>query len=213
MKENQLKFPDRLFITGTDTDIGKTVVCAILMAGLQCEYWKPVQSGLDEITDTQWIKEKTELPDNHFHPETYRLSLPLSPHASAAHDNITIDLDMFEVPKTSNTLIIEGAGGIMVPLNDRHFMVDLMKKIDAPVLLVTRSTLGTINHTLLSLDYLKKQGLKIFGVVMNGERNDGNREAIKRYGNIKIFMQIEPIADINKYSLKNSFEECFMDVN
>lgn len=213
MNENPLKFPSRLFITGTDTDVGKTVISAILMAGLKGVYWKPVQSGLDDITDTQWIKEKTELPNAHFHPETYRLTLPLSPHAAAAHDGIRIDLNAFEIPKTkpSDTLIIEGAGGILVPLNDRHFMVDLMIKLKAHIILVSRSSLGTINHTLLSLDFLKRKGLKVMGVVMNGERNPDNKEAIERYGKVKVLAQVEPIPMLNKKSLQKSFEECFIN--
>lgn len=212
MKKNQLKLPNRVFITGTDTDVGKTVVSAILMAGLKGVYWKPVQSGLDEITDTQWIKEKTQLPEKHFRPETYRLNLPLSPHAAAAHDGIKIEIDAFEIPETksSDTLIIEGAGGIMVPLNERHFMADLMMKTDAHVILVSRSSLGTINHTLLSLEYLKTRGVKVIGIIMNGQKNPGNRSAIERYGKVKILAEIEPIPVINKNSLKKSFETCFI---
>jgi dethiobiotin synthetase len=213
MKENQLKFPNRILITGTDTDVGKTVVSAILMAGLNAVYWKPVQSGLDEITDTQWMKDKTGLPDTHFCPETYRLKLPLSPHAAAAHDGIKIDLDAFKIPETSDTLIIEGAGGIMVPLNEHYFMKDLMKTIDAPIILVSRSSLGTINHTLLSLEYLKAQGLKVMGVVMNGQINSGNKDAIEHYGNIKVLAQIEHMPIINRNSLKKSFKECFINLD
>lgn len=213
MKKNQPNFPKQLFITGTDTGIGKTVVSAILMAGLNGVYWKPVQSGLDDITDTEWIKQKTALPDSHFRPETYRLTRPLSPHTAAAHDGITIDMDAFEIPETepSDTLIIEGAGGIMVPLNNRHFMLDLIKKIVAPVILVSRSSLGTINHTLLSLECLKHWGLKVLGVVMNGQKNPSNREAIERYGKVKILAEIETIPMINRKSLQKTFEMCFMD--
>ena len=129
-------FPDRLFITGTDTGIGKTLVSAILLAGLNGKYWKPVQSGLEDITDTEWVKEKTGLDDKFFFPETYRLNKPLSPHASAEPDGIHIDMEEFVVPQIveGETLIIEGAGGIMVPLNEKELMIDLMKKINAPAL-------------------------------------------------------------------------------
>jgi len=214
MKKNRPKFPKRLFVTGTDTEVGKTVVSAILMTGLKGTYWKPIQSGLDDITDTAWIKEKTELPDAHFLPETYRLTRPLSPHAAAAHDSIQIDLTVFKIPRTkpSDTLIIEGAGGILVPLNDRHYMVDLIKKTNAPVILVTRSSLGTINHTLLSLEYLKQKKINVFGVVMNGEKNQENRDAIEKYGKIKVLAEIEPMPIINRKSLKKSFERCFIDI-
>jgi len=215
MKENRLKFPDRIFITGTDTDIGKTVVSAVIMLGLNGIYWKPVQSGLNDITDTRWVKEKTALPDSHFRPETYRLTRPLSPHAAADHDGITINLDAFSIPETkpSETLIIEGAGGMMVPLNNHHFMIDLMKKIDAPVILVARSSLGTINHTLLSIECLRTRELNILGVVINGEKNPGNKEAIERYGKVNILAEIEPMPVINKKILQKTFDDCFISCN
>lgn len=214
MKEKPFKFPNRLFVSGTDTEVGKTIVSAMLMAGLKGVYWKPVQSGLGDITDTEWIKETTELPDTHFLPETYRLTRPLSPHAAAAHDGIQIELDAFKIPETkpTGTLVIEGAGGLMVPLNNRHYMADLIKKTNAPVILVTRSSLGTINHTLLSLEYLKQKKINVFGVVMNGDKNQANRDAIEKYGKIKVLAEIEPMPIINKKSLKKSFERCFIGV-
>ena len=205
------RFPDRLFITGTDTGVGKTLVSAILMAGLKGIYWKPVQSGLEDITDTEWVREKTGLPAHHFFPETYRLKLPLSPHASAAHEGLEIDLGEFHIPETgkSDHIIIEGAGGIMVPLNRSSFMIDLMKKLDSPVLVVTSSSLGTINHTLLSLEKLKSEGLEILGVVMNGLINNTNREAIEYYGGMKVLAEIEPMNKINPKSLEECFKENF----
>lgn len=209
--KERVEFPDRLFITGTDTGVGKTLTAAILMAGLRGIYWKPVQSGLEEITDTDWIRNKTGLPDNHFCPETYRLRLPLSPHASAAHDGIRIDLEAFQVPVTmkSGHLIIEGAGGILVPLNDRDFMLDLMEKTGAQILLVSATSLGTINHTLLSIGQLRRRGLKIMGVVMNGEKNEGNREAIEHYGKVKVLAEVEPLAAIGPTTLKRCFKALF----
>ncbi len=214
MNINQKSFPDRIFVTGTDTGIGKSVVSAMLMKGLGCMYWKPIQSGLVEITDTEWIREKTGLPDSHFHPETYRLSLPLSPHASAVHDGVRIDLDAFQIPKIAGSgfLIIEGAGGVMVPLNEQSFMTDLMKKLASPVLLVSSSTLGTINHTLLSLAQLRRQGLDVMGVVMNGKVNSINREAIEYYGSVRVLAEIEPLPIINPQSLERSFEKYFMSL-
>ena len=203
--------PPVLFITGTDTGIGKTLVSAVLTAGLRAEYWKPVQSGLLEITDLQWMKEKTGLPNTHFHEETYRLKLPLSPHESAESEGVSINLDAFRVPerRSAEHLIIEGAGGIMVPLNDRRLMIDLMCKIGAPVLLVASSGLGTINHTLLSLDQLKGRGLDIYGVVMNGPRNPGNRNAIERHGRVSVCAEIEPLEEINPETLREVFNRTF----
>ena len=203
-----MRFPEKIFITGTDTGIGKTFMAAVLMAGLDGEYWKPVQSGLEEMTDTLWIKEKTGLSERRFHGETYRLREAMSPHASAAREGIRIDLNKFHVPPMNNssrTLIVEGAGGIMVPLNERYFMLDLMRQLNLPVLLVASSRLGTINHTLLTVDKLRSCNLPIFGVVLNGVRNEDNRRAIEKYGNVHVLGEIEPLKDINRETLKAVF--------
>ncbi len=202
-------FPRQLFVTGTDTGIGKTVVSAILMAGLQGKYWKPIQSGLEETTDTQWIQQLTSLPKDHFYPETYRLEKPLSPHASAAAEGVHIELDEFCLPETQDYLIVEGAGGIMVPLNKTHLMLDLMKKLDIPILLVARTELGTINHTLLSLEQLRRHGLEIFGVILDGPKNQSNREAIEHFGKVKVIAEIEPMDTINAETLQHAFRQYF----
>lgn len=204
-------FPDRLFITGTDTGIGKTLVSAMLLLGLNGKYWKPVQSGLEDITDTEWVKEKTGLDDTHFYSEAYRLNKPLSPHASAEADGVRIDLEQFVIPQTAKDeiLIIEGAGGILVPLNEKELMIDLMKKCNAPALVVARSGLGTINHTLLSINQLRSGGIEIFGVVMNGPGNSSNRDAIEHFGNERMIAEVEEIKDINPDSLKRYFEKYF----
>jgi dethiobiotin synthetase len=205
------KYPKRIFVTGTDTGVGKTFVSAILVAGLKAEYWKPVQSGIEDKTDTQWIIERTGLTEDYFHPETYLLKLPISPHASAANDGINIQLDHFKVPenKKSKHLVIEGAGGIMVPLNKEQFMLDLMKKIGEPVLLVASNSLGTINHTMLSLLQLRMHGLDVIGVILNGEKNVINREAIERYGKVEVLAEIEMIQDVNPKTLTQIFRNNF----
>jgi dethiobiotin synthase len=212
MKNRMIKFPPRLFVTGTDTGIGKTVISAILMAGLRGIYWKPIQSGLDEMTDTEWVRDKTGLTDNHFYPEIYRFMLPISPHASAAHDGVKIDLELFTVPEIgeSEHLIIEGAGGVMVPLNEDHLMTDLIKKLDSPVLLVSPNSLGAINHTLLSLEQLRREGLEVVGVVMNGPKNSINRRAVEHYGGIDVLAEIEHLPVIDPKSLERCFKEHFI---
>ena len=206
-----MTFSDRIFITGTDTGIGKTLVSAILLAGLKGKYWKPVQSGLEDITDTEWVKEKTGLNDTHFFAETYRLRQPLSPHASAEADGVSIELDNFKIPQTGDreTLIIEGAGGIMVPLNKKDLMIDLIKKCNVPALVVARSTLGTINHTLLSINQLRSYGINIAGIVLNGPGNSSNRDAIENFGNVKVIAEIEEIKEINPESLQSCFRKYF----
>jgi len=205
------KLPSKLFITGTNTDIGKTVVSAILMAGLKGKYWKPIQSGIIETIDAEWIRDKTGLSAAHFFPETYRLTQPLSPHAAAAIDGIQIKLNAFKLPEIDDaeTLIVEGAGGVMVPLNNQHFMLDLMKKLNIPVLLVASSQLGTINHTLLSLEQMRRCDIDITGVVMNGPKNPGNREAIEQFGKVPVIAEIEPLSEISPKSLIDCFNRCF----
>jgi|WetSurMetagenome_2_1015567.scaffolds.fasta_scaffold76247_2 dethiobiotin synthetase len=209
--KNRISLPKRLFITGTDTGVGKTVISAILMAGLNGFYWKPIQSGLEEMSDTEWIQENTGLSGAHFFKETYRLTQPLSPHASAHHDGVRIELNSFRMPEIpeSGHLIIEGAGGVLVPLNEKDLMTGLIKKLDAPVLLVCRSSLGTINHTLLSLEQLRREGIEILGVVMNGPRNIENREAIEHFGRIRVLAEIEPLPFIDPLTLKTLFHQNF----
>jgi len=203
--------PPRIFVTGTNTDIGKTVVSAVLLAGTEGYYWKPVQTGIIESSDTDWIREHTGLPEDHFYPETYRFQQPLSPHAAAALEEAHISLDKFVMPELPDTevLIVEGAGGILVPLNETHFMLDLMRKLAIPVLIVADSELGTINHTLLSLECLRRAGLDILGVVMNGPKNPGNRRAIETYGGVTVLAEISPLDRMTLQDLKGCFELSF----
>jgi dethiobiotin synthetase len=203
--------PPRLLITGTGTDVGKTVVAAILMAGTRGLYWKPVQSGLEDATDTQWIQRATGLPERHFMPERHKLRRPLSPHASAALDGVSIELSDFQVPDPAprDHLIVEGAGGVLVPLNDRYFMLDLFIHLGLPVLLVASSQLGTINHTLLTLNTLKSSQVPVLGVVMNGPRDESNRRAIEHYGEIPVVAQIEPLSTLDEAALEKVFARHF----
>jgi len=199
-------FPKRLFVTGTDTGVGKTLVAAMLVAGLDGHYWKPVQSGSDEGTDTAWIREKTGLPADRFLPEAYRLKGFMSPHAAAALENVEIELSGIRVPEPapSGHLVMEGAGGLMVPLGDRWLVVDLIKRLGAPVILVARSGLGTINHTLLSLEKLAGSNIDVLGVVMNGPKDESNRRAIENFGMVRVLAEIEPMAVINAETLRDA---------
>ncbi len=206
------RFPSEFFVAGTDTGVGKTVVAAILTAGLGGIYWKPVQSGLDGVADTERVRRLTGLGETHFAPETYRLRHPLSPHAAAELEGVRIELDRFQLPThPSSTLIVEGAGGIMVPLSQEHTMLDLMKCFHLPVLLVARSALGTINHTLLSVEQLRRHGLELLGVVLNGPRNHSNRQAIEQHGQVPVLAQIEPMERIHSRSLSLIFSIYFGD--
>jgi len=207
----KLILPPQLFITGTGTDVGKSVVAAMLLAGTRGLYWKPVQSGLDEGTDAQWIQRATALPDRHFHPERHRLRWPLSPHAAAALDGVRIELDDFQAPDPApfHHLIVEGAGGVLVPLNERHFMLDLIAQLALPVLVVASSRLGTINHTLLTLQALRGRRVFVVGVILNGPPDPSNRQAIEHFGAIPVLAQIAPLPAITPELLGNTFARHF----
>ncbi|ASK29224.1 dethiobiotin synthase [Chryseobacterium sp. T16E-39] len=157
----------KLFITGIGTEIGKTVCSAILTQYFKADYWKPVQSGDLHYTDSMKIKDWVE-NEITYYPEAYRLQLAASPHQSAAEEGKLIRVDDFQLPETSNPLIVEGAGGLMVPLSDQELMIDLMEKLKLPVVLVVRNYLGCINHTLLSIMALKERGLTLEYLILNG---------------------------------------------
>lgn len=189
------------FITGTDTDVGKSVAAAWCMLHLNADYWKPTQSGLKPPTDTQWVQQITGFSHNRFFEETYRLRQPLSPHEAAKRDGLKIDISAFEIPQTERSLIIEGAGGLMVPLNRNNYVIDLIQQLEVPVILVCRSGLGTINHTLLSLEALRARKIEIAGVIINGPKTPHNREAIEEYGDVPIIAEIDQLDEINQKSL------------
>lgn len=210
-----VRLPDRIFITGTDTGIGKTFVSAVITCGRSGYYWKPVQSGIDDMTDTQWVKSVTGLSSDHFIKEVYRLKAPLSPHHSAELEGVEIDPERIIVPHDRIPLVVEGAGGVMVPLRNDFLMLDLMEKMALPVLIVARSGLGTINHTLLTIDALRKRNIEIAGVVMNGAINSGNRKTIEELGHVKVIAQIEPLTQpvnrIDSAVLKDIYRRFFSE--
>ena len=169
-----------LFVTGIGTDVGKTVVSAILVEKLKADYWKPIQSGDLDNTDTMKVQALISNPISKFYPEAYRLTQPYSPHKSADLDGITIDLDHITLPQTDNQLIIEGAGGLMVPLNNQHFIIDLIQKFEAEVILVVKHYLGSINHTLLSLELLKQKKIKVKALIFNGDSDEYSEKIINQ---------------------------------
>lgn len=199
------------FITGTDTGVGKTFISAILMAGLKGYYFKPIQTGSKEDIDRLWIQKHTGLETKHFLPETYLFQNPVSPHLAASLEKKHIDLTLINLP-LKKPLIVEGAGGILVPLNKSHFMLDLMKKFSLPIILVARSTLGTINHTLLSLNLLREHNLKVVGIVLNGPPNLENKEAIEYYGKVKVVAQIPWQKDLAKLNFNQLYQKYFKDI-
>ncbi|WP_114858772.1 dethiobiotin synthase [Azospirillum brasilense] len=183
--------PRGVFVTGTDTGVGKTLVSACLARAWDAAYWKPLQTGLkDEPGDTPTVTALADLPAERVHPPAYALAEPLSPHAAAELEGVAIDAGALAPPDTGRLLVVEGAGGLMVPVTEDVFIIDLIARFGLPVVLVARSTLGTINHTLLSLEALRARGLAVAGVVLNGPPNPGNRAAIERFGKVRVLAEI-----------------------
>jgi len=189
-----------LFITGIGTGIGKTIVSAILVESLKADYWKPVQSGDLDNSDTLKVKSLVSNTKTVFHPEAYRLTQPYSPHKSAALDGITIDPEKIRMPVTDNQLIIEGAGGLMVPLNNNFLMIDLIKQLNADVILVVKHYLGSINHTLLSLDALNNRNIPAKAIIFNGDRDEYSEDIITNYAKCKTIF-IPAIKEINQENI------------
>lgn len=183
------------FITAIGTDSGKTVVSAIFCEALHADYWKPVQAGIPR--DTETVQALVTNKQTVFHPEQYLLASPVSPHAAAKKDHTKISLDAFRSPHTNRSLIIEGAGGCLVPLNDSDFIIDLAKKLQARVILVSNHYLGSINHTLLTLEALKHRELPVSGIIFNGDQNKESERIILHHGKLKCLLRIakEPVID------------------
>lgn len=190
------------FVTGTDTDVGKTVVSAWLLAHLDACYWKPVQAGTEPETDTQTVRRLAELPEDRIVPEAYVLKEPMAPHEAARREGISIDMAKLVGPQDDRLLIVEGAGGLLVPLNEKDYVIDLIEDLNLPVVLVARSSLGTINHTLLSLEALRRRGLVVAGVVINGPESPHNRAAIERYGKTQVIVEIPQLDTVTRSALR-----------
>ncbi len=192
----------QVFITGIGTDVGKTVISAILTEYLQADYWKPVQSGDLHNSDSMKVRALVSNAKSVFHPERYRLTNPLSPHASAAIDGIQISLDDFELPQTDNNLIVEGAGGLFVPINERDTVIDLIERLKIPVILVSRNYLGSINHTMLSIEALKARNIQIEGIVFNGASTPATERFIEENTNIPVLFRLEDLSEISQATIK-----------
>ena len=187
-----------LFVTGIGTGIGKTIVSAVLTEKLKSDYWKPIQSGDLDDSDTLKVKNLVSNTTSVFHTEAYRLTQPYSPHKSAAIDGITIDLNKIIAPKTNNNLLIEGAGGLMVPLNNEYLMIDLIKQLDVEVILVSQNYLGSINHTLLSVAMLKQYDIKIAGIIFNGKTDENSESYILNYTGLKLVGHLPEFETVDK---------------
>lgn len=198
--------PPRFIITGTDTGIGKTVVAALFTLGLDGCYWKPVQSGLEQgQTDCQRVRALTQLPEARFLPEAYVLSQPLSPHRAAELDGVVLTPETIAPPACTRPLIIEGAGGLMVPLNRHTLQIDQFAAWNIPVILCARTGLGTINHTLLSIAALRARNMAIAGLVFVGEENPDNIETIAGFSGCRVLGHLPLLPTLNRAALAEAF--------
>jgi dethiobiotin synthase len=189
------------FVTGTDTDIGKTLVSSWLLTQLDASYWKPVQAGVMPETDSSVVRRLAEIEADRILPEAYVLPEAIAPHEAARRAGIAIDMAKFVPPVSDRPLVVEGAGGLMVPLTDTAYVIDLAAELHLPLILVTRSTLGTINHTLLSLEAIRRRGLPLAGVVINGPETPHNRASIERYGQVEVIAEIPWLDVVNRSTL------------
>lgn len=180
-----------VFVTGTDTEIGKTFVSACLVRAWNAEYWKPMQTGLDlDPGDTATVQALSLCAAGRTHPPALALRAPLSPEDAAAREGIRFDPDTLSLPPGDGVLVVEGAGGVLVPLDGNTLTAALIARLSLPVVLVARSTLGTINHTLLSLQALRARGIPVLGVILNGPLSPGNRAAIERHGKVRVLAEL-----------------------
>lgn len=190
-----------IFITGIGTDVGKTLVSAIVVEALEADYWKPIQAGDLDTGDAHSIQKLVDNQKTVIHPNAYALNTPASPHFAASEDGITIELNKIKRPETQNTLVIEGAGGLLVPLNDSETILDLILPEDK-IIVVSRHYLGSINHTLLTIEALKNKGLSILGIVFNGNENKATEAIILQKTSLPMIGRVEdePYIDVRVVS-------------
>ena len=205
--------PKKIFITGIGTDVGKTVIAAIVTEALEADYWKPIQAGDLEQSDTHKVKSLISNSESCFHENSYALKTPMSPHAAAAIDSVIISLKEIQEPITFNDLVIEGAGGLFVPLNDKDTIADVIKD-DWKVIVVSRHYLGSINHTLMTLQLLYQKGIQAH-VIFNGKEHPTTEEIIKKMANVSVIGRIDEELKIDqKVVLKyaNEFRENLLKI-
>jgi dethiobiotin synthetase len=199
----------RLIVSGTDTGIGKTVFAAGLAGSLDGVYWKPIQAGLEEETDRAAVLRLSGLSPDRVLPEAYRLRTPASPHLAAERDGIVIDPEALVLPATDRPLVVEGAGGLRVPLTRQVTYIDVMARWQAPVVLCARTTLGTINHSLLSIDALRARNIPIAGIAFIGDENRESERIIADMGQVRRLGRLPHLEPLTGPSLRAAFAEHF----
>jgi dethiobiotin synthetase len=198
-----------LFVTGTDTGVGKTLLSALLVAALNRKYWKPIQTGACEGRDRETVMKWAGIAPDQTYPESYIFNPPVSPHLAAEQTGTVIDLRRIRRPASDGALIIEGAGGILAPISDDAFMSDLIRHLSVPVIVAARTALGTINHTLLTVAAIRNAQLDLRGVVMIGKENRDNIRAVERYGSVPVIGSIPWLETIDRQTLLSVFRQQF----
>jgi dethiobiotin synthetase len=199
----------RLVICGTDTDVGKTVVSALVVQGLGARYWKPVQSGLEGGGDSGRVQALLQLEEGRLLPEAYRLEAPVSPHWAAERMGVTIEPKRLALPDPTlypGSLVVETAGGLLVPLRRDWLQIEQLAAWNLPVLLVARSGLGTLNHTLLSLEALRRRGLEVLGLVLNGPAHADNPRTLEQLGGVPVLCELPPLDPLNAAALQRQWQ-------
>ena len=197
----------QFIICGTDTDIGKTLISSFFVRGLNSFYWKPIQSGIEFQTDSQTIEQITKINKEKIINEAYVFTQPLSPHWASEIDKKTVDFKMLKLPKVDGAMIIETAGGLMVPITRSFLQIDLIKDWNLPVILVCKSSLGTLNHTLLSIEALKKRNINIMGLIVNGEKHLDNPKTLFEFSGVPIIAEFPYIQKIDSNNLDILWKE------
>lgn len=198
-----------IVVTGTDTGIGKTVFSAALAGALGAHYWKPVQSGLEDETDSRFVRRMAGLPEDKILPERYRLNTPVSPHHAARIDGVEIDPNALALPGLGGPLIVEGAGGLLVPITETMTYADVFAQWRRPTVLCARTKLGTINHTLLSLEAMRARAIPILGIAFIGEAMPETQRIIGVMGGVSILGRLPVLAELTPEALASAFDENF----
>lgn len=201
-----------VIIAGIHTNIGKTVCSAVICQALGYDYWKPVQAGDLENSDSMFIKRVVSNPLSKIHDESFRLSVPASPHYAAEIDGVIINKAGINLPRSDNHIVVETAGGIMSPLAYNYLNIDLIEQLNLPVILVSNNYLGSINHTLLSIAALKHRSIRLKGIVFSGESNPSTENFIKQYKGIPILFSIPMLAKVNAASIDNFVKQASIKI-
>ena len=207
--KNNLKF----IICGTDTDIGKTLISAFFVRGLQSFYWKPIQSGIETETDSQSIYRLSGIAKEKILREAFIFKQPVSPHWAAEIDGKKINLKLLDLPSIDGSLVVETAGGLMVPITRNVLQIEQMKKWNLPVIIVCRSSLGTLNHTLLTIEALKKRNIKILGLIINGEKHLDNPKTLQEFSKLPIIAEFPRLNNVDTNNLDRLWQELNIEKN